>query len=55
MARNPAKNAPRLRLSDPKVRRRLEEQARMLAQAPDDPEILVLLDACLAEIEGWTI
>ncbi len=41
-------------LRDPKVRRRLEKQARKLAQAPLDPEIEALLESNLAEIEGWT-
>jgi hypothetical protein len=41
-------------LRDPGIRRRLERQARKLAQVPADPEIEALLESNLAEIEGWT-
>jgi hypothetical protein len=41
-------------MHDPQVRERIERQLAALARLPLDPEIEALLDANLAEIEGWT-
>jgi Antitoxin MazE-like len=41
-------------MRDPKVRARIRREFRYLARQPADPEVDALLDANLAEIEGWT-